>query len=111
MVVEKARYFKTVFRLCPVVEHDRYGREYLHIYMCMLAFFQSSGSIPAVRLYFAEELIVLHHACAAGLVMFEMNEPAIAKLFAPARKMLGNNVGVDVNLHCEPKIELWPENN
>jgi hypothetical protein len=28
-----------------------------------------------------------------------MNEAAVAKFFAPARKMFGNNVCVDVNLH------------
>jgi hypothetical protein len=65
----------------------------------VFAFFDSRIGIPAVVFYFAKELIVLHHARAARFVMVEVNEATIAKFFAPSWKMLGNNVGMNVNLH------------
>jgi hypothetical protein len=43
-------------------------------------------------LYFPEELIVFHHPRTAGLVVLQVDEPAIAELLAPAWQMLRNDM-------------------
>ena len=57
--------------------------------MMVVAFLHAHIRVPAVVLDFPEELIIFHHPCAAGLVMLQMDEPAIAELLAPARQVLG----------------------
>ena len=60
----------------------------------MIAFLHAHGRIPTVVLYLPEKLIVLHHPRAAGLVMLQMYEAAVAELLTPARQMLGVDVGM-----------------
>ncbi len=70
MIVEKARGIETVFRFCPVVEHDRHGREHLLCYTGLLHVFDAGGTAPEILFHFPKELAVIaHHASAAGLVM------------------------------------------
>jgi hypothetical protein len=60
--------------------------------MMMIAFFHAHCRVPAVILYLSEELIILHHTRAAGLVMLQMYEAPIAKLLTPARQVLRDDV-------------------
>lgn len=60
--------------------------------------------VPAVVLYLAEELIVLHHTGAAGLVMVQVYKPAVAEFLAPARQVFGNYMGMYINPHVAKVI-------
>jgi hypothetical protein len=47
----------------------------------LIAFFQSFFIAPAVFVYLPEKIIAPHHLCAAGLMVFQVDEPTIPELF------------------------------
>jgi hypothetical protein len=69
VVVEKLGYFQAVVWPRPVAKHYRDGAKHLHINMVVVALGNACLRIPAIGLYFTEELIVYHHSRAARLVM------------------------------------------
>jgi hypothetical protein len=52
---------------------------------------------PAIALYLPKKSIALHHARAAGLMMFEMNKLAITKLLKPVRNFFGHDMRMNVD--------------
>lgn len=66
--------------------------------MVVVALGDTHGRVPAVGLYLAKELIVFHHARAAGLVVLQAYEATIAKLLTPARQVLRHDVRMDIYL-------------
>jgi hypothetical protein len=83
----------------PVAKQYRDGGEHLHVYLMMIAIPDPGFRIPTIILDLPEELVILHHPGAAWFMMFQMNEAAIAKAFAPTGHFAGHNMGVDVNSH------------
>jgi hypothetical protein len=66
--------------------------------MMMVALIDAYGRVPAVRLYLTKKLIILHHPSAAGLVMLQPYEAAIAELLTPPREVLRHDVRMYIYL-------------
>src|SRR5574337_424425 len=98
VVVEQARQVVRVLWLGPVAEHHRYGGEHLHTHAGCVTFPHPHLRIPAVCLDFSEEFAVLEQACAAGAVVLQLDEAAVAVAFFQVRPVLRKNMSMYVDL-------------
>ena len=97
MIVEKAGGIPGILRVGPIVKKHRDGRQHLHLHPLPVAVVDALFGAPAVGLHFAEELVVYHHACAAVLMVVELDEPAIAKTLRPMGEFLRYDMGMNVD--------------
>jgi hypothetical protein len=109
VVVEQPGEVERVPRLGPVAEHDRDGREHLHVHAVPLAVGEPGVRVPAVGLDLAERLAVDHHAGAAGAVVLQLHEAAVAVAVPQVGPVFGQDVRVQVDLHrASAAAELVP---
>ena len=99
VIVENARKVQRIGGLRAVAEHDRDGREHLHVHTGPVTVGQTHGGVPQVRLDVPEELVVDHHAGAALTGVFEPHPAAGAVALAKIGPLPGKDVGVQVDLH------------
>jgi len=99
VIVQVAADFQRIAGFGPIAEHHRDGAQHLHIDRegIMVAFLDAHLAVPAIVVDFAEELIVYHHPGAAGFVVFEPDEFAVAEFLAPAGQVFGDDVGMDID--------------
>ena len=98
MVVEQFREIRRILRLRPVTEHDRDGRQDLHVDPGTIAVCEPDAGIPAVGLDLTKQLAVLHHASAARPVMFQLDKAAVAVAFSQVRPVFRKNVRMYIDL-------------
>src|SRR5215217_9620881 len=92
-----------MLRLCPIGKHNRNGRENLHIYVIVIALFDSLLRIPAITFNLTKKFVIHHHLGFAIGMVFQVNEATIAKLLTPSWHFLRDDVRMNVNLLHEGK--------
>ena len=110
MVVEKTGKVEPVIGSGPVAEHDRHCREHLQVNAVAVAVGQAYLRVPAVSLDLAEDLAVVpQHSRLAVRMMLDLDKPVIAILLFEARKVFGQNVGMDVYSHLSALVPQLPQ--
>lgn len=60
--------------------------------------------VPAIGLYASKKPVALHHIGAVILIVYEIDEVAVAKLFGKVGQLFRQDVGVHVDLQHGVKI-------
>ena len=98
VIVQEPGKVEGVGRPGPITEHDRHGRKHLHRNPVPIHFLDAMAGVPGVGLYFAEEVIALHHPRAAGVAVFEADETGIAVFRVKIGPVPREDVGVEIDL-------------
>src|SRR6266568_1125881 len=99
VVVKSPRKIEGIGWFCPIAEHHRHSGEHLHGNAVALAFLDTPLRLPYVVGDLAKDAIANHHSRAAGLVMIQPDESAVAVFRVEVRPVARQNVGVEVDLH------------
>ncbi len=97
VIVEQPREIEGVRGLRPVAEHDRHGREHLHIHAVVVAVCDPAARAPAAVVDLAERPAVDHHPCPARGAVVERDPAAVAVLLGKVGPSLGQQVGVQID--------------
>ena len=96
VIVQQLRQVVGVCGPGPVTEHDRNRGEHLHVHLVLVTLGNTQLRVPAVGFDLAEGLAVEQHPGAAGPVMVQLDEAAIAVTLLEIRHRKAFGVGIAV---------------